>query len=152
MSLCVTGPYKAVIMPPKSVSITETLLVSFSPLDVLCVCMYVCLRILTCTVHVSVGCISVIRVYLDLQKKAIESINTRLALVMKSGKFTLGYRSTLKSLRLGKAKLIILANNAPPLRSAVRRRPLYYSLCPSPVERSLSSGWVGGLYRRNLVL
>lgn len=50
------------------------------------------------------------------QKKAIESINTRLALVMKSGKYTLGYRSTLKSLRLGKAKLIILANNAPPLR------------------------------------
>ena len=50
------------------------------------------------------------------QKKAMESINTRLALVMKSGKYTLGYRSTLKSLRLGKAKLVILANNAPPLR------------------------------------
>ena len=47
----------------------------------------------------------------------MESINTRLALVMKSGKYNLGYRSTLKSLRLGKAKLIILANNAPPLRS-----------------------------------
>ena len=46
----------------------------------------------------------------------MESINTRLALVMKSGKYTLGYRSTLKSLRLGKAKLVILANNAPPLR------------------------------------
>ena len=54
--------------------------------------------------------------HLCLQKKAIESINTRLALVMKSGKYNLGYRSTLKSLRLGKAKLIILANNAPPLR------------------------------------
>lgn len=50
------------------------------------------------------------------QKKAMESINTRLALVMKSGKYQLGYRSTLKSLRLGKAKLVILANNAPPLR------------------------------------
>ena len=50
------------------------------------------------------------------QKKAMESINSRLALVMKSGKYQLGYRSTLKSLRLGKAKLIILANNAPPLR------------------------------------
>ena len=54
---------------------------------------------------------------LSVQKKAIESINTRLALVMKSGKYNLGYRSTLKSLRLGKAKLIMLANNAPPLRS-----------------------------------
>ncbi|CAI8004424.1 60S ribosomal protein L30 [Geodia barretti] len=51
-------------------------------------------------------------------KKAMESINTRLALVMKSGKYNLGYRSTLKSLRLGKAKLIILANNAPPLRKS----------------------------------
>ena len=55
-------------------------------------------------------------IFLCLQKKAMESINSRLALVMKSGKYTLGYRSTLKSLRLGKAKLIILANNAPPLR------------------------------------
>ena len=35
---------------------------------------------------------------------------------MKSGKYTLGYRSTIKTLRLGKAKLIILANNTPPLR------------------------------------
>lgn len=50
------------------------------------------------------------------QKKAMESINSRLALVMKSGKYTLGYRSTIKTLRLGKAKLVILANNAPPLR------------------------------------
>ena len=36
--------------------------------------------------------------------------------MMKSGKYTLGYKSTLKSLRLGRAKLIILANNAPSLR------------------------------------
>lgn len=30
------------------------------------------------------------------QKKAIESINSRLALVMKSGKYCLGYKQTLK--------------------------------------------------------
>ena len=30
-------------------------------------------------------------------------------LVMKSGKVTLGYKSTLKSLRSGKAKLVIIA-------------------------------------------
>ena len=35
-------------------------------------------------------------------KKSIESINSRLALVMKSGKYTLGYKSTIKSLRQGK--------------------------------------------------
>jgi len=51
-------------------------------------------------------------------KKAIESINARLALVMKSGKYVLGYRQTLKTLRQGKAKLVIIANNTPPLRKS----------------------------------
>ncbi len=50
------------------------------------------------------------------QKKAMESINTRLALVMKSGKYTLGFRSTLKTLRQGKAKLVIISANTPQLR------------------------------------
>lgn len=52
------------------------------------------------------------------QKKAMESINSRLALVMKSGKFTLGYKSTLKTLRQGKAKLVIISNNTPQLRKS----------------------------------
>jgi hypothetical protein len=43
-------------------------------------------------------------VFLFEQKKAAESINSRLALVMKSGKYTLGYKSTLKSLRKGTCK------------------------------------------------
>lgn len=51
-------------------------------------------------------------------KKTIESINSRLALVMKSGKYVLGYQQTLKSLRQGKAKLVIIANNTPPLRKS----------------------------------
>ncbi len=33
-------------------------------------------------------------------KKTLESINSRLALVMKSGKYSFGYKQTLKSLRL----------------------------------------------------
>jgi hypothetical protein len=37
-----------------------------------------------------------------LQKKTAESINSRLALVMKSGKASLGYQQTLKALRDGK--------------------------------------------------
>jgi ribosomal protein L30E len=37
-----------------------------------------------------------------VQKKAQESINSRLALVMKSGKYTLGYKTVLKSLRSAK--------------------------------------------------
>merc|ERR1711872_538722 len=40
----------------------------------------------------------------------------RLGLVMKSGKSTFGFRQALRSLRKGGAKLIIIANNAPPLR------------------------------------
>merc|ERR1712108_50178 len=51
-------------------------------------------------------------------KKTNESINSRLALVMKSGKCLLGYKQTLDSLRLGKAKLVIIANNTPPLRKS----------------------------------
>ena len=49
----------------------------------------------------------------------MESINARLQLVMKSGKYTLGYRTTLRTLRQGKAKLVILANNTPPLTCVV---------------------------------
>merc|ERR1712235_145958 len=52
------------------------------------------------------------------QKKTVESINSRLALVMKSGKFQLGYKKTLETLRQGKAKLVIIANNTPPLRKS----------------------------------
>lgn len=47
-----------------------------------------------------------------------ETINQKLALVMKSGKYTLGYKSSLKTLRSGKAKLIVLASNTPPLRKS----------------------------------
>merc|ERR1712083_891906 len=51
-------------------------------------------------------------------KKSNESINSRLALVMKSGKYTLGYKQTLKTLRQGKAKLVIIATNTPQLRKS----------------------------------
>ncbi|KAB5525680.1 50S ribosomal protein L30e-like protein [Coniochaeta sp. 2T2.1] len=53
------------------------------------------------------------------------SINSKLALVMKSGKVVLGYKSTLKSLRSGKAKLILIAGNTPPLRKSELE---YYSM------------------------
>merc|ERR1739846_138146 len=51
-------------------------------------------------------------------KKSNESINSRLALVMKSGKYVLGYKQTLKTLRNGKSKLVIIAANTPPLRKS----------------------------------
>ncbi|KAG9238446.1 putative 60S ribosomal protein L30 [Amylocarpus encephaloides] len=58
-------------------------------------------------------------------KKSADNINSRLALVMKSGKVTLGYKSTLKTLRSGKAKLVIIAGNTPPLRKSELE---YYSM------------------------
>lgn len=51
-------------------------------------------------------------------KNASETINSKLSLVMKSGKTTLGYKSTLKTLRNGKSKLVILCGNIPPLRKS----------------------------------
>uniref|UniRef100_A0A8C2QIH7 Large ribosomal subunit protein eL30 n=1 Tax=Cricetulus griseus TaxID=10029 RepID=A0A8C2QIH7_CRIGR len=51
-------------------------------------------------------------------KKSLESINSRLQLAMKSGKYMLGYKQTLKMIRQGKAKLVILANNCPALRKS----------------------------------
>jgi len=59
------------------------------------------------------------------QKKAQESINSRLALVMKSGEWKLGYKSTLKTLRAGKAKMVLIANNTPPL---VKSEIEYYAI------------------------
>merc|ERR1712179_580583 len=37
---------------------------------------------------------------------------------MKSGKYMLGYKQTLKTLRSGKSKLVIIANDTPPLRKS----------------------------------
>lgn len=37
---------------------------------------------------------------------------------MKSGKYTLGYKQTLKTLRSGKAILVIISDNCPPLKKS----------------------------------
>ena len=49
-------------------------------------------------------------------KKSAESMNSKLALVMKSGKAVLGYKSTLKSFRQGKSKLV--SSNTLPLKKS----------------------------------
>ncbi|ROV89046.1 hypothetical protein VMCG_08159 [Cytospora schulzeri] len=64
--------------------------------------------------------------------KTGDTLNSRLALVMKSGKVVLGYKSTLKALRSGKAKLVMIAGNTPPLRKSELE---YYSmLSKAPVH------------------
>merc|ERR1711966_331614 len=52
------------------------------------------------------------------KKKNAENINSRLALVVKSGKYQLGYKQTLKTLRQGKAWLVIISDNCPPLKKS----------------------------------
>lgn len=51
-------------------------------------------------------------------KKAVESINSKIQLVMKSGKTSLGYKTTIKSLRSGKAKMVLISTNTPALRKS----------------------------------
>ena len=51
-------------------------------------------------------------------KKAVESINSKIQLVMKSGKTSLGYKTSVKALRSGKAKMVIISNNTPALRKS----------------------------------
>ncbi|KAF0892100.1 hypothetical protein E2562_013481 [Oryza meyeriana var. granulata] len=51
-------------------------------------------------------------------KKNTEGITNKLQLVMKSGKYTLGYKTALKTLRKSKGKLVIVANNCPSLRKS----------------------------------
>ncbi|GAA98166.1 uncharacterized protein L969DRAFT_102169 [Mixia osmundae IAM 14324] len=65
-------------------------------------------------------------------KKNAENINARLALTIKSGKYALGYKSTLRLMRSGKAKLVLIAGNCPPLR---RSELEYYAmLSKTPVH------------------
>merc|ERR1711865_885463 len=65
------------------------------------------------------------------KKNTAESINSRLALVMKSGTATLGFKSTLKTLRQGKSKLVIISSNCPALRKSEIE---YYAMLPRPVS------------------
>merc|ERR1719463_828218 len=58
---------------------------------------------------------------IDSKKNSHEkqsSIGLKLRLVLKSGKSSYGYSSTIKSLRLGYCKLIIISNNCPPVKKS----------------------------------
>merc|ERR1719473_2555716 len=66
------------------------------------------------------------------KKSAKDNINASLKLVMKSGKFQLGSKQTLRSLRGGKSKLVLISSNCPPLKKS---EILYYAmLAKTPVH------------------
>ena len=75
-----------------------------------------------------------------LQKKSQENINSRLALVVKSGKYTLGLKTTLKCLRGGKGKLVIISNNCPPVRKS--EIEYYAMLSKTGVHHYGGSEWI----------
>ena len=52
------------------------------------------------------------------KKVGSEGLAGQLKLVMKSGKYKLGYKECLKTLRTGKAKLVLIANNCPTVRQS----------------------------------
>lgn len=52
------------------------------------------------------------------KKSSQDNINSKLQLVIKSGKVSLGMKSTLKNLRQGRAKLVLISANTPPLRKS----------------------------------
>ena len=51
-------------------------------------------------------------------KQKEDGINSQLALVIKSGKFSLGFKNTMRAIRNGEAKAIVLSSNLPLLRKA----------------------------------
>ena len=56
--------------------------------------------------------------YPRAQKKQQDSVNSRLKLVMKSGKVLLGTKASIKALRKSKAKMILISSNCPQLRKS----------------------------------
>merc|ERR1711908_138473 len=52
------------------------------------------------------------------RKKGGENINSKLQLVVKSGKICLGVKQTLKQIRTAKAKMVIISKNCPALRKS----------------------------------
>merc|ERR1712086_745848 len=70
------------------------------------------------------------------QNKQQEGIKSVLSVVMRSGKCSLGYKSTLKSIRKAKAKLIFISNNCP----AVWKTQLEYYAVLSGIKTILYEG------------
>ncbi|WOL04801.1 60S ribosomal protein L30 [Canna indica] len=69
------------------------------------------------------------------EKKSTKSTNNRLALVMKSGKYTLGYKIVLRTLRSSKPKLIMILNNCPHHKSEIE----YYAMSAKNTKAEAAS-------------
>ena len=62
--------------------------------------------------------------------KNVETIANNLRLIVKSGRYAMGYKSTLKILREGTCKFVIIAENCPPTRRLEIEYYAMLSKCP----------------------
>jgi large subunit ribosomal protein L30e len=87
-------------------------------------------------------------------KSKVDTINSKIQLVMRSGKYVLGTGQTLTTLRTGRSKLIVIANNCPPIRKA--EIEYYAMLSKTPVHHysgnNLDLGTACGKHFRSSVL
>jgi large subunit ribosomal protein L30e len=63
-------------------------------------------------------------------KKNSDSISNKLRLVIKSGKVSIGYNTTNKTIKEGKCKLIVIANNCPSTRRLELEYLAMLNKCP----------------------
>ncbi|KAH0437945.1 hypothetical protein CcaCcLH18_03621 [Colletotrichum camelliae] len=75
-----------------------------------------------------------------VKNKASDTLAQRLALVVKSGKISLGHASTKKALRTGKAKLVLIAANAPPLHYAMLAKVPVHHFNGTNIEMGTACG------------
>ena len=87
-------------------------------------------------------------------KSKVDTINTKIQMVMKTGKYCLGSAQTLTTLRQGRSKLIIIANNCRPIQKA--ELEYYAMLSKTPVHHysgnNLDLGTACGKVFRSSVL
>ena len=65
-------------------------------------------------------------------KSGIENVNAQLKLVVSSGKYVLGSKQALRTLRAGVAKMVLISNNTPPLKKS--EIEYYAMLSKTPVH------------------
>ena len=65
-------------------------------------------------------------------KSKVDNFNSKISLVMKSGKYVLGFNQAMGSLRAGRAKVVVVANNCHPVRKA--ELEYYCMLSKTPIH------------------
>jgi ribosomal protein L30E len=68
-----------------------------------------------------------------VSKSKVDTINSKIQLVMKSGKYCLGFNQVMGTLRAGRSKLIVISNNCHPVRKAELEYSAFQQTFTSPL-------------------